>query len=165
MAQGWRATVLLRRGWPAKADNIFRKRAHDLYKNTATEIIHQISEIRQDADYWFDAPRFLSTVREWYEKRPEKGFYGWDELRYVLFEYEQHLYDTKFTTSSGKSPLLWTSVVKEKMEESIEHIYPQTATDTTWTKAFGQESNPLLLNALGNLLLLSQSKNSTFHRI
>ena len=79
----------------------------------------------------------------------------------MLFEYEQHLYDTIFTTNSGKSPLLWTSVVKEKLEESIEHIYPQTATDTTWTQAFGQGSNPLLLNALGNLLLLSQSKNSS----
>lgn len=141
--------------------NKYFRKAHELYENPEAEIVNLISEIRQDADNWFDASRFISIVREWYEKCPQKGFYGWSELRYVLFEYEQHLYDTIFTTNSGKSPLLWTSVVKEKLEESIEHIYPQTATDTTWTQEFGQDSNSSLLNALGNLLLLSQSKNSS----
>jgi len=141
--------------------NKYFRIAHELYENPESEIIKRICEIQQDADGWFDAQRFLSIIHEWYNKSPNDGFYGWGELRYVLFEYEQHLYDTKFTTNSGKSPLLWTSVVKEKLEESIEHIYPQTATETSWIQAFGQDPNPLLLNALGNLLLLSQSKNSS----
>lgn len=89
------------------------------------------------------------------------GFYGWNRLRYMLFEYEQHLYDTQFTPNSGKAPLLWTTVAGEKLEESVEHIYPQAATDCSWIASFGQTSNTLLLNALGNLLLLSQSKNAT----
>jgi len=52
-------------------------------------------------------------------------------------------------------------VAAEELEESVEHIYPQAATDCSWIESFGQTSNTLLLNALGNLLLLSQSKNAT----
>ncbi len=144
-----------------KGRNKYFRRAHEVYERPEAEIGRCVNEVREDAESYFDAPRFISIVKEWYEKEPRKGFYGWDELKYVLFEYEQDLYDEQFTTSSGKAPLLWTSVVGEKLAESVEHIYPETAADSTWTSAFGEVSNLRLLHALGNLLLLSQSKNSS----
>ena len=138
--------------------NKYFRIAHQLYQKPE-KIADWINEIELDAESWFDAPRFVSIVQEWYEKGPKNGFYGWNELRYVLFEYEQHLYDTRFTRISGREPLLWTSVVRKKLEESVEHIYPQTATDVSWVNAFGQGPNTRLLHSLGNLLLLSLSKN------
>lgn len=142
--------------------NQYFRIAYDLYANP-TSVANVINEIRQDADAWFDYYRqqFYDSARRWYEMGNKHGFYGWNRLSYMLFEYEQHLYDTRFTPSSGKAPLLWTTVVGEKLEESVEHIYPQAATDCSWIASFGQTSNTLLLNALGNLLLLSQSKNAS----
>lgn len=143
--------------------NKYFRRAHEVYESPEPEkaVGRCVNEVREDVESYFDAPRFISIVKEWYEKEPRKGFYGWDELKYVLFEYEQDLYDEQFTTSSGKARLLWTSVEGKKLAESVEHIYPETATDSTWTSAFGEVSNLRLLHALGNLLLLSQSKNSS----
>ena len=49
------------------------------------------------------------------------------------------------------------------MEETVEHIYPQTPDVNDWIefdKYKGASENNILLNNLGNLLLLSQSKNS-----
>lgn len=145
--------------------NKYFRIAHDLYANP-TSVANLIKEIRQDADAWFVyyGQQFCDSVRRWYEMGNKHGFYGWNELGYMLFEYEQHLYDTRFTPSSGKAPLLWTTVAGEKLEESVEHIYPQAATDCSWIASFGQTSNTLLLNALGNLLLLSQSKNATLQK-
>ena len=142
--------------------NKYGRIAHDLYANP-TSVANLINKIRQDAaaQFVFYGQEFHKSVRRWYEMGNKHGFYGWNRLRYMLFEYEQHLYDTQFTPNSGKAPLLWTTVAGEKLEESVEHIYPQAATDCSWIASFGQTSNTLLLNALGNLLLLSQSKNAT----
>ena len=52
---------------------------------------------------------------------------------------------------------------KHKKEETIEHIYPQTPTEE-WTSIFNEYSKKerkILLHSLGNLVLLSRSKNSS----
>jgi hypothetical protein len=137
----------------------FRK-AHDLYRDPTAQVAGLLSAIPNGADGWFDGRRFVSIVREWFEKGEQNGFYRWDELKYVLFEYEESLYNTQYL-NAGKVPLLWTTVAATRLEESVEHIYPQTATDPSWHSAFGPSQNKLMLNALGNLLLLSQSKNAS----
>ena len=48
----------------------------------------------------------------------------------------------------------------QKGKKSIEHIYPQTPTDSYWTSRFDTEDKKALTHSLGNLLLLSVAKNS-----
>lgn len=92
------------------------------------------------------------------------GFYGWNGLKYFLFEYEDHL-----MISRGVPKVSWNNFIKnEKDKVSIEHIYPQTATNECWSSAFENledERKKLLTNMLGNLLLLSQSINSSLQNI
>ena len=100
----------------------------------------RIEQIKIEASNWFDGSRMISQVKYWFERDDGKGFYHWDGLKYVLFEYEQELYKEHFTANSGKTPLLWSTVAKEKLLESIEHIYPQTPVDDSWKDAFGGEN-------------------------
>lgn len=57
----------------------------------------------------------------------------------------------------------WEDFNKRKKEDTIEHIYPQSPNDTYWKNRFGHltpSEKRMYLNSLGNLLLLSRSKNS-----
>ncbi len=111
------------------------------------EIIERITQLT-DETFDADTARFnISQIaKSW------NGFYGWRSLRYFLYEYEQYLQQK----AKGVSKVSWQNVVPE----TIEHIYPQTATDVYWTSRFDDESSAFYLNSLGNLLLLSRAKNS-----
>ena len=87
-----------------------------------------------------------------YSLNKENGFFDWTGLRYFLYEYEQYLQEQ----AKGVSKVSWQDITYE----TIEHIYPQTATDDYWTSRFDGESSAFYLNSLGNLLLLSRAKNS-----
>jgi uncharacterized protein with ParB-like and HNH nuclease domain len=88
------------------------------------------------------------------------GFYGWRDLRYFLFEYE---YEQSIKANIEK--VNWSVFTnKEKDKISIEHILPQTPTEWYWRNAFRAytpEEIKILTASLGNLLLLSQSINSS----
>lgn len=87
------------------------------------------------------------------------GYYTWTGLRYFLYEYELSL-----LSASRQKKVQWDDLLKtEKDKISIEHIYPQTPTDE-WANAFAavaEEIRPQYAASLGNLLLLSQSINSS----
>ncbi|PZP41760.1 MAG: DUF4268 domain-containing protein, partial [Pseudopedobacter saltans] len=56
------------------------------------------------------------------------GFYYWNGLRYFLYEYEMEK-----VRQRGSQKIDWRLFVKsEKDKVSIEHIYPQTPTHTSW---------------------------------
>ena len=121
-----------------------------------------IEKIRQKTDGkdegWFDLEKFDSYIKEQYSK--EKGFYTWNGLKYFLYEYELYLKNE----AGGDTKISWIEFNKRKQEETIEHIYPQTATEECWTSVFDQYSEDernILLHSLGNLVLLSRSKNSS----
>jgi uncharacterized protein with ParB-like and HNH nuclease domain len=88
------------------------------------------------------------------------GFYGWNGLRYFLFEYEEDLMAVR-----NQPKISWSYFIKsEKDKVSIEHIYPQTATESCWQEAFGDlsaEEQKFYNGTLGNLLPLSSSINSS----
>ncbi len=88
------------------------------------------------------------------------GFYGWNDLRYFLFEYEEEL-----KLMRGQPKIDWRNFVKSPKDKvSIEHIYPQTDTDDYWQDMFSEfsdEDKQLLKGSLGNLLPLSSSINSS----
>jgi uncharacterized protein with ParB-like and HNH nuclease domain len=106
---------------------------------------------------WFDLERFKNHIQELFFKNDKDGFYSWNGLRYFLYEYELHLQD------NANPKVRWEDFSKRTKEDTIEHIYPQSATDKYWKERFGHlkpTEKRVCLNSLGNLLLLSRSKNS-----
>jgi hypothetical protein len=87
------------------------------------------------------------------------GYYGWFGLRYFLYEYERSL-----LAGSRQKKVDWNDLLKSDRDKiSIEHIYPQTET-AEWATHFANiepEHRKFYSSSLGNLLLLSQSINSS----
>lgn len=105
----------------------------------------------------FEPDKFKTYINELGEK--EDGYYSWNGLRYFLYEYELYLMDK----AKGNTKITWQNFNVRKKEDTIEHIYPQTPKDNSWKSAFkdnDKKQKKALLNSLGNLLLLGQSKNS-----
>lgn len=106
---------------------------------------------------WFDLERFKNHIQELFFKNDKDGFYSWNGLRYFLYEYELYLQD------NANPKVGWEDFSKRTKEDTIEHIYPQSATDMYWKDRFSHlkpTEKRVYLNSLGNLLLLSRSKNS-----
>lgn len=87
------------------------------------------------------------------------GYYGWAGIRYFLYEYELSLLQ-----QSRQKKVDWSDLLKSERDKvSIEHIYPQTETPE-WAAPFAEiepERRTNYQGSLGNLLLLSQSINSS----
>ncbi len=87
------------------------------------------------------------------------GYYSWSGLRYFLFEYELSL-----LANAVHKKVDWNDLLRSDRDKiSIEHIYPQTETDD-WADSFMELDDDLksrYRNSIGNLLLLSQSINSS----
>ena len=114
----------------------------------------------EDENYyrgWFDLERFRNHIKELFLKNEKDGFYSWNGLRYFLYEYEL------FLQNNANTKVRWEDFSKRSKEDTIEHIFPQSATSEYWKEHFGHlkpSEKRLYLNSLGNLLLLSRSKNS-----
>ena len=113
----------------------------------------------EDYEYhgWFDLGKFKQYILDKYEKN--EGYYSWNGLRYFLYEYELHLQDQ----ASSDQKISWKDFNKRKKEETIEHIYPQTPKDNCWNfefSSYSKKEKQKILHSLGNLVLLSHSKNS-----
>lgn len=114
----------------------------------------------EDENYyrgWFDLERFRNHIKELFLKNDKDGFYSWNGLRYFLYEYEL------FLQNNANTKVRWEDFSKRSKEDTIEHIFPQSATSEYWKEHFGHlkpSEKRLYLNSLGNLLLLSRSKNS-----
>lgn len=93
------------------------------------------------------------------------GFYGWDGIRYFLFEYEQFLAERSRTNTSK---LKWEELEWNDNFSTVEHIYPQNARRQYWTDRFPsltQQQRESLRNSLGNLLPMPRGKNSTLSNL
>lgn len=136
-----------------------------------TTIESTIANINQAIDCWviegdsekiyyydcFDLEKFQNHLKD--EKK--ERFYSWSGLRYFLYEYELFLQGK----AKGNRKVTWPGFTKEEKEDTIEHIYPRTPKDDCWTSVFNKHSEKerkILLHSLGNLVLLSRSKNSEF---
>lgn len=136
------------------SDSHFYGLANSYYKNP-TNIDGLAQDVNQQTDYWFDIQSFINACVDRYKKR--EGFYSWSGLRYFLYEYECYL---QMSDTDKKQYCHWEYIVKnQEGKSSVEHIYPQTPTDEYWQVRFPKEEDKALLNSLGNLLLLSLSKN------
>ena len=138
--------------------NAYFVEASKLYKNH-DELDRIVQRIEAEIIWRSSADAFVDAVNA---RQFTEGFYAWDELRVVLFEYEDHLCKTRFTADDSK--VRWDDWSTIRLGETVEHIYPQTADDPYWVKRFGSlesQAERGLRHALGNLLLLSRSKNAS----
>ncbi len=89
------------------------------------------------------------------------GFYDWDGVRYFMYEYDLSLFETSKTK---RVKLDWKSFVNSDYR-TVEHIYPQNARKKCWIEPFKKytsKEKSIIRHSLGNLLPLSQPKNSSF---
>lgn len=137
-------------------DYHFYALAHDFYSEQTKTFDSLIKDINEQTDYWLDINLFISSSVDRYQKR--EGFYSWSGLRYFLYEYERYLQNE---TTDEDIIVSWEKFESNQEKKiSIEHIYPQSPTDSYWTKLFDTDSDKNLTHSLGNLLLLSVAKNS-----
>lgn len=103
----------------------------------------------------FNLKNFILIIEKLFQDRDKKGFYDWKGLKYLLYEYELYL-----KKSEGVNKILWDNITTE----SIEHIYPQKPNSQDWSSEFlslKESQNFRYLHSIGNLLLISSSKNSS----
>ena len=143
-------------------NNEYFRCASDYYwdRRTLTDITDQIIFETDGFDIngaycgWYDENKFGEYIKDKFAK--DEGFYSWSGLKYFLYEYELYLQQQ----ATGDPKVTWEFV---KKPNSIEHIYPHTDDDPYWQKQFEKAKNGrkhILKHSLGNLLLISQSKNS-----
>lgn len=77
----------------------------------------------------------------------QNNWYWWPGLKYFLYEYEEHL------ANGDEVQLPWDYVEKKGLENTIEHILPQTPQDEYWSSSFDEHDRALLTHDLGNLCL------------
>ncbi|MGP6151640.1 DUF262 domain-containing protein [Priestia flexa] len=139
-------------------DSHFYREASSLYRNQ-TDIYSVINDINDWTWNHTDIQNFKKQISDNYFKKNNNGYYGWRGLRYFLFEYELYLQEK---SGSTVDKIDWTKY--EKNSESIEHIYPINGSDSYWKSYFDQfnsQEKMLLVHSLGNLVAISQSKNSS----
>jgi len=121
------------------------------------KLIHNIeSELYSDDNTykWVDLKAFENTINNHF--KDDKGWYSWKGLKYLLYEYELYLQEE----AKGETKLQWEEINKD----TIEHIYPQNPKDKCWISEFSslnKKEKYRNLHSLGNLVLLSNSKNSS----
>lgn len=96
-----------------------------------------------------DISKRIRNLRAGYEIKIYSDCYTkWqEELRYLLWRYEEYLAESSGQTFSKKE---WDQIWKESTTDSIEHILPQSK---QWTVGIS-------VHSIGNLLLLPPRKNS-----
>lgn len=115
----------------------------------------------KDNEGYYDIDNFLSYIQDKFNIQKD-GFYGWNGLKYFLYEYDYFL---QKKSKSEEVKIDWVEFNKEKPNYiSIEHIYPQNSEKECWNKGFkglSEVKKLILCNSLGNLLPLSCKKNSS----
>lgn len=123
-----------------------------------------LSQLESRMAYTFDATSGQFISRSFFNQADKRfksggGYYWWPALRYFLFEYEVSL-----LAESRQMKVSWEDLKKSDRDMiSIEHIFPQTPTPG-WETEFSEvakENWPNYQTTLGNLLVLSQSINSS----
>lgn len=110
---------------------------------------------------WLDLNNFRNTIQD--QLKNGEGYYSHEWTRVILFEYEE---SRRSSVKGGGALVVWDRV----SADTIEHIYPQD--DTLWpelTASLGGRKRKSLVksykNSLGNLLLLTRSKNSSLQNL
>lgn len=143
----------------------FYRRTRDVYRNEIglDKVIREICEYLKwtsDDSGNFKISLFENFISKKFSSSSCEGFYAWNDLRYFLYEYEE---DIKLVR--GQAKIGWSNFIKNEADKlSIEHIFPQTASNQYWIEhysRFNDKEKTFLKGSLGNLLPLSSSINSS----
>lgn len=133
------------------SDSRFYSLAHEYFMHP--DQYTPLDVVKSETDRWTSVKNFIDDAVERYKY--QEGFYSWSGLRYFLYEYEKEL------QKQGDVKVEWETFEHNQSGKiSIEHIYPQTPDHEYWNSRFPTQAHKDLLHSLGNLLLLSRSKNS-----
>lgn len=145
-----------------------RNNTYAMARHVATgelSVIEAAEQIRDKIKSWYspsglyDHRDFENRLHRLFNSGNKEGFYGWSGLRYLLYEYEEHLVDER--GNAQKQIEYFTLSRKDKI--SVEHILPQAATNPYWQEKFGhcgEDELRRLTGSLGNLVLLSMEINT-----
>ena len=140
-------------------NSYFYRLAGDLYHQRIS-LEAATDNVRWWAEHHFNVDRAIVDMEERFSEEGGQGFYGWRELRFFLFEYEQHL---KACAHSSTSKLNWDDLMDSKRDHvTVEHIFPQTPQIGDWPEfeRLAPDQQHRYRHSLGNLLALSRPKNS-----
>jgi len=142
-------------------DSEFYKFAKEIYtKSLSLEKVNKEIEERWINRY-YNIKKFIDYIQDRFNIQQD-GYYGWNGLKYLLYEYDYFLQEC---SKEEHKKISWVDFNKEKSNYiTIEHIYPQSSDKDCWEKFFNQftkEQKLRLCNTLGNLVPLSQRKNSS----
>lgn len=116
-------------------------------------------QIAEGTSAWVKSNEFAQGV---FSVLRSEGYYSWAGIRYFLFEYNLEM---QLTSKTDRPKIFWPEYSERKKDfVSVEHVYPRQARHVYWTSRFGslsQKQKETLRNSLGNLLPLSQPKNSS----
>jgi len=170
-------------GMPSNTcDNEFYQLAKKYYYEDV-KIDEVISKVKSLISEKYKFTKFIENMDELFTDNKRKGFYAWNGLSYLLYEYDWDLREDSKSKSQNKK-LNWHDL-ESSLSESIEHIFPTSCTLTEkeflqdkknktrsllnyeklWQdwKDFDKDNtnNNILLNgSLGNLLPMEKGKNS-----
>jgi uncharacterized protein with ParB-like and HNH nuclease domain len=135
----------------------FFEMAHEYHKNQYIyRIIDKLEQkiLQGHKNKLFKVKKFLDIIEENFDDERKLGWYSWNGLQYLLYEYELYLQEQV----RGDRKLEWEEINKE----SIEHIYPQNSTRECWEHMEFSNDKELkkMVHGLGNLVLLSKRYNS-----
>lgn len=140
-------------------DSDFYRLAGELHRGEQT-LAQAIILIRERTAKHFSREKAQLAMRELFEDA--LGYYSWSGRHHFLFEYEQHL---KARAGMHAFKINWDEFKIAKGDHvTIEHIYPRSPRAGEWPafEARSHAEREFLKHSLGNLLALSQSRNSRF---
>jgi hypothetical protein len=142
----FRVYRLLPRRSDAGQKTIFRV-AHELFDHSI-DVDEAMRQIRSELLGYCPNHAFSEKFKLGDE---ENSWYYESSLKYLLFEYEEHLAKGKTIQPS------WAVIAKRPIEQTIEHILPQKPTDPYWASRFDKDAVRQFLHDLGNLCLTSDN--------
>lgn len=126
-------------------------------KTSLDKIVSEIEDVRAEI---FSDSYMLTLVSDSFK---DSGFYQWRGIRYFLFEYEQSL---KEKSKNYTDKIEWEELLGDDRDhKTIEHIYPQNPRNQYWTmryEKYTSKERTILRHSVGNLVPISQPKNSSF---
>ena len=150
---------------PTWQNSLFYNLGRDLYNGSIS--INEVLETTSTADYLSEnnviiTPGVIDKFNRLFKR---DGFYTWKSLKYILY-----IYDLSQCQSPSEQQLNPNDYFKQDPRDSysVEHIYPQKATDEYWIERFSEyngialddKKRKALSSSLGNLLPLSKRVNS-----
>lgn len=134
--------------------------AHDLHEKT-TLISQAGTMLNERVARHFTADIFQTEIDDLFAADDGKGFYNLPGLKYILFEYEDHL---RVAAKATAAKIAWQKF--RGAQNSVEHVFPQTPSSDEWPafKNFNSDQLKTLRHSLGNLVAVSVAKNASLSR-